>query len=682
MGIAAILNAILSGLISGAASKAGSQAFGWLLSFIGLGNNDQFNQIENQLQTLESDMTQVEEQLTDITQELAEVLQQMNWDMLVTVVSPSIDDIESHYSTFQMLNQDDSTTAADLQQWALNNAATDLLTINNNILMGQGGINPNQPGLLQMYAMANAEASIRDPNYNRLAVGQGSPLDVYYSQIEQYFVYLTGVQLKGLTLLINAYNAANENDLAQGALQLFLKNLALQIQTYLASVEAFAVYYAPDEMLIDIFGKNVACDPLARAGLTVDNITGNTTFYARMWMGSGQNAVRPFYPFSSVGPTAFYTFASNPISQAAGNVPLLMEPPDGKGILPDTLPNGDYNIYTVFPSRENCQWAMFRFSWTNPPDGIYQIGTQEDLLGIVFIEGHPIVNTLIEPSDGRYYYNPITTFEFNSQTPANTQRAVYSGRTSLWLYENAGYAGSIGGSGIYNFGLGDFSVECWIYLPEAANSEVTLLSSKAAFGAGGDQEMPGASGFLLDLTPVSDYTYKITFTVDSGYGYYQVYTQPQNLGDGRWHFITGVRRNYLLEIYLDGQSLATTSVGNNDPDTISLSACWNLMFGCKNGNGDMGEWNSFDPVNLYAGLMNEVAVWNRALSPSEIQSHMTGGIFSDTSGLNGYWTFASGIVNDVTGQAPANFSHALALRRAPVFYPAYRGAAAMKSGAK
>ena len=479
MELSDLLLTIMKGLISGAGSAAGSDAFGYLLSLVGLGKNDQFDAIQAQFQTLQSQMVDVENQLTAIQQELAELLQQMNWDALVEEVTQPINDIEAQYWTFQKLQPDDQPAATVLENWAMANAMTDLLTIHTNALGGQS-IDPNQPGLLQMFAQANAQQSIQDVNYSRAAIGPGSPLDVYYSHIEQYFLYIVGVQIKGVTLLINAYNATNQGDMATATLQQFRINLAVQCQTFLATVEVFAVNYAPDLMLMDVFGKDGAADPVERADLTIDAVTANTTFYLRLWTGGGSDVPSPFYAFSTVGATSYAQFTTNPLSPGSANVPRLVDQ-NGILIVPDVMANGDYNIYTAFPPQVDCLWGMFRFSWTNPPDGNYQAVMHGKQLTTLFIDGFPIVNVLVERTAGLYYFGPATTFSFNKQTPANTVRANYSGRTSLLVNGKPGYAGDTDtGAGIFNFGTSDFSVECWICLTEPTQSKMTVLLLEGA----------------------------------------------------------------------------------------------------------------------------------------------------------------------------------------------------------
>ncbi|SPE39007.1 hypothetical protein SBA3_3000036 [Candidatus Sulfopaludibacter sp. SbA3] len=677
--LADILGTILEGLLSGASEKAGDTAFGWLLSLIGGDNDQQFEAIESQLQSMQQQIALVEQELTQITAELNQILKEVKWEALIEVVTPSISDIESHYQTLQMISSDDTVTANAIQQWAIQSAATELLTIHNNILEGDGGIDPNQPGLLQMYAQYNAQASIADPGYARGAIFAGSPLDVYYQQIEQYFLYLVGVQFKGVTLLVNAYNLSGENDLAVATLNLFQQNLALQFQTYLASVEAFLVNYAPDTVLLDVFGKQGAADPLQRAQVTMDTVTNNQTFYSRWWMGNAPTVWGgDVYQFSTVGWNQFQTYGANPLS-GTDNIPALANTQTGTQIQPDQLPNGDQNLYTAFPSRLGCQWAMFRFSWTNPADGTYQLAMGGNPLTTVFLNGVPIANTLVLPSAGLYYFNPAgQTYAFSQASAPNSLRAHYTGRTTANMTLNYGYNTGNASDTQYNPALGDFSVECWFRIVGLAPLEMTILSNKCGFGAHPDENMPGASGFLLDIVPQGNGAYALSFTVDNGYGYYQVVSNLVTVHDGNWHYVAGVRRKYMLEIYLDGQQLTTTTNQTNAPSDIDLNQCWNLVFGCKNANPEWGNFQ-FLPVNDFEGELNWVAFWYRALAQSEIQAHMTGGRTGNQANIAAYWEFDDGTLYDRVGGCTANMANPPSMQQGPVYYPAYGASAAAES---
>src|ERR1041385_8193238 len=231
MGYTELLALVLRKLLESAASKAGNQAFGWVLTFVGGDNTQQFDAIQSQLGSLEADVAAIQSAVDDIEKQLEHILAQMEWHAMIVLVTDDINDIESNFETLQQLSLQDVDEKEVLERWAVKHAQTALDKINRIALPGNGGVDPNMPGLLMAYARANAEAAVQDPNYKTngvVNIGPGSPLDVYYSRIEQYFLYLLGVQLEGLTLLVNGFNAAGETDLAEKKAAQIMENLRAQ----------------------------------------------------------------------------------------------------------------------------------------------------------------------------------------------------------------------------------------------------------------------------------------------------------------------------------------------------------------------------------------------------------------------------------------------------------------------
>ena len=80
--------------------------------------------------------------------------------------------------------------------------------------------------------------------------------------------------------------------------------------------------------------------------------------------------------------------------------------------------------------------------------------------------------------------------------------------------------------------------------------------------------------------------------------------------DGNWHFITGVRSSGTNALYVDGvQEGATFS--NNDAAGVGTTP---LVLGYR----DEG------PTYFYSGAMDDVRIYNRALSPSEVTALAAG----------------------------------------------------------
>ena len=100
--------------------------------------------------------------------------------------------------------------------------------------------------------------------------------------------------------------------------------------------------------------------------------------------------------------------------------------------------------------------------------------------------------------------------------------------------------------------------------------------------------------------------------------------------------------NGTLTIYLDGVMVHTESVqGSNLSESNRVN---------------IGGWENSDETfsGSINGKIDEVSVWSRSLSDSEIQSHMLTSPISGEEGLVGYWNFNEGegtTLYDLTGNA-------------------------------
>jgi len=106
----------------------------------------------------------------------------------------------------------------------------------------------------------------------------------------------------------------------------------------------------------------------------------------------------------------------------------------------------------------------------------------------------------------------------------------------------------------------------------------------------------------------SDYEHKISFGGANGgtcnyFNSDSIITSEANVDDGKWHLVTAGYDGSNLFLYLDGVYQGGASC---DPD----------YQGAKNNTFYFGK--HYSGVELFDGKMDEVALWNRALSPTEI----------------------------------------------------------------
>lgn len=114
-------------------------------------------------------------------------------------------------------------------------------------------------------------------------------------------------------------------------------------------------------------------------------------------------------------------------------------------------------------------------------------------------------------------------------------------------------------------------------------------------------------------------------------------TSGATVVDGDWHHLVMTwKRNSTdgFATYLDGMPVASRhstdiALPNNNRATY---------FGSVNGEG----------TEYADGCLDEIAIWNRALSPEEVASGWNQRLNGDEAGLVGYWTFDDGTAADAT----------------------------------
>ena len=154
---------------------------------------------------------------------------------------------------------------------------------------------------------------------------------------------------------------------------------------------------------------------------------------------------------------------------------------------------------------------------------------------------------------------------------------------------------------------GAFSVSMWIY-PDALSNE-TLLGTKAS----GNERMILESATVIDLRfadgTVTDITHGLTFTT------------------GAWQHFAFVRNSSnVCTVYRNGSAGGTTGTlsGTFSPDAVGIA-------------------NSANYIN---GKIGQVAIWNKALSASEVSAIYSLGRHANlldkySDNLVGYWAFSS-----------------------------------------
>lgn len=178
------------------------------------------------------------------------------------------------------------------------------------------------------------------------------------------------------------------------------------------------------------------------------------------------------------------------------------------------------------------------------------------------------------------------------------------------------YVEVVNSSTFFNFGTGDFTLEHWFKTtgPLTGNFSGSILKL-------------GSTNYYYDLTPrLIDFAHPVFhFANGNGQDYYAISTV--DVDDGNWHHICGVRQSNTIYIYIDG----TLTGQGTLPSNASADNSGPLKF---------RPWGFANPVVNY---MDEVRIWDRALSASEVLLNSTTCSLTGTeSGLVGYWKFNEG----------------------------------------
>jgi len=190
----------------------------------------------------------------------------------------------------------------------------------------------------------------------------------------------------------------------------------------------------------------------------------------------------------------------------------------------------------------------------------------------------------------------------------------------------------------YAFGVGDFSVETLVQttLPGPLISKY-LLNNPVKNG-----------GFILAIAADG----AIALTTSDGHADFVAATSPTSVLDGDWHHVAGVRQSGGLAIYLDGSLQPSTTSGSGSP-TPDVSTVQPLTLG--------GPDPTTSSAAVFAGIVDDVAMWSRALTASEIVDGMFERIPPSAPGLVAYWTLentftdSSPTANPLSSQGEVDF---------------------------
>jgi hypothetical protein len=161
-------------------------------------------------------------------------------------------------------------------------------------------------------------------------------------------------------------------------------------------------------------------------------------------------------------------------------------------------------------------------------------------------------------------------------------------------------------SHVLNIGSQNWTISVWI---KTTNKSQTIVSR---YECGWDCS-PDVGAEALYSLAISDANASFSVRGDNMYNVkHPIVSDINNINDGTWHYITGIldHNESLLKIIVDGQEKNTVSTGKLDSITDGGSPL-------EIGRIFRQQWGS--PSDYFKGAIDDIRIYNRALSESEIQ---------------------------------------------------------------
>jgi hypothetical protein len=177
----------------------------------------------------------------------------------------------------------------------------------------------------------------------------------------------------------------------------------------------------------------------------------------------------------------------------------------------------------------------------------------------------------------------------------------------------------------------EFTVSAWTKTSSTVNGFGTVVAKGKAYDENYGLYIQKTTGVVrFQFSSGGTYTLDQTF-VDG----------TTNIVDSSWHHIVGTFNGLVLKLYIDNAlekiGTATTKAPDENDRVMTL--------GIRNDNPPMRY--------KFNGILDEVVIYNRALSAAEIQELMLGGPNVSDLSLVGYWPFDEGtgqVTEDLAGE--------------------------------
>jgi Concanavalin A-like lectin/glucanases superfamily/F5/8 type C domain len=193
-------------------------------------------------------------------------------------------------------------------------------------------------------------------------------------------------------------------------------------------------------------------------------------------------------------------------------------------------------------------------------------------------------------------FGTATTPSFTCATPTFTEPDCNMGLTATGNFVTVPHNGALN--------LFTFSIAAYIKTNQAAAADIHIVSKENA----------GSQNYRLSIN-----NGKARISFNGG-----VFTEGiTNVNDNMWHYIVGTYDGGTLRIYVDGTQqagLGTSAAPSNNNDNVIIG-------------------QSYTGTNQYIGSLDEISIWNKALSTTEISSNIGNSLAGTEIGLQAYYNF-------------------------------------------
>ena len=232
-----------------------------------------------------------------------------------------------------------------------------------------------------------------------------------------------------------------------------------------------------------------------------------------------------------------------------------------------------------------------------------------------------VVHDYINANNGIYtnVVLDVAGFPYTSPLAANTDPAVQfgGGAGGTTTYSYGGYIPNIDfGVAVSNSpaqpGNGEFSVEAWVY---AQNAQPNHGIVTKGYGAGNQATPVGEQFSLQTSSGGGNYEFLVNdASADTANNTYVTSAIEVN-GAVAWHHLVGVcdQANGHIYLYKDGQLASSATLGAGKG---ILSTLVPLSIGAKQQHDASGNYSG-----QFAGVIDEVAIYPKALTSNEVQNH-------------------------------------------------------------